>query len=236
MASTTPTESRSPSPGPTLIRTNFRDLLDMSVNNPYAQAGWSNPQNPWSVNDNSAQFPAAPPSIYGALPFAAPRKQSPLLSFQISGMNPDVLNSIVMGPNARHCFSIATSPASFHQPCVTVVRNDQGAPIARIEWHQRPVVEVENMIPKTMASQLLPLARDMSYRTMLVKGKPYAWMTHNGTIRLYNTAYSPAEMLGSLTRGHNAITLNVAADAIHHGMLEVTVVVAILLYSGRNID
>jgi hypothetical protein len=135
----------------------------MSVNNPYAQAGWPNPGNPWSVNDGGSRFPAVPPSIFGALPFAGRRDPSPLLSFQFSGLNPDILGCIIMGPNARHCFSITTTPPGSGQPSVTLVRNDKNAVVARIEWHEHPVIQVENMIPRSMSSQLIPLSQDMSY-------------------------------------------------------------------------
>jgi len=157
-----PISSGSPTPRHS-PRTNFLAILNMSVNNPYATGGWPNPQNPWSVNDPRAQSVAVvPPSIYGALPFAAPRQPPRMLDFQISGLNPDILNSIVLGPNARHCFSINTSPYSQHSPSVTLIRSGDGAVIGRIEWHQKPVVEVENMIPRTLASQLIPLSQDLT--------------------------------------------------------------------------
>lgn len=152
MASEQHTESRSHSP-PDPSKTNFRELLNMSVNNPYAQA--------WLGGSNSGQ--AAPPSIFGALPFAAPSEQSPLLAFQFTALNPDILNCIVLGPNARHCFSISTSAPTFGQPAMTAIRNDKNEVVAKVEWHQRPVVEVKDMVPRCLASQFLPLSQDLSY-------------------------------------------------------------------------
>ncbi|EAU89308.1 hypothetical protein CC1G_03573 [Coprinopsis cinerea okayama7 len=130
------------------------------INNPYAQGGWVNPQNPYSINDPRGSG-APPPSIYGALPYSQSQGPPRFVEFQFTGLNPDVLNCIVMGPNARHCYTIATSPASSNSPSVTGIRNDRGVVVAKIEWYQRPSVEAPEFLPKQYAGQWMPLSNDM---------------------------------------------------------------------------
>ncbi|TFK26551.1 hypothetical protein FA15DRAFT_588045 [Coprinopsis marcescibilis] len=127
-------------------------------NNPFAQGGWINPQNPWSTGSSSG---GPPPSIYGALPSASAHSPPKFVEFQCVALNPDITNCMVLGPNARHCFVVATSPASSATPSVTLLRNDRGEDVARIEWYQRPSIEARDLFPKQYVSQFLPLAHDM---------------------------------------------------------------------------
>ncbi|KAH6917884.1 hypothetical protein BKA70DRAFT_1245628 [Coprinopsis sp. MPI-PUGE-AT-0042] len=199
----------------------------MSGINPYAQGGWDNSQNPWL---------SSAPSIYGALPNAPAKSAPKFVEFQCTALKPDILNCVIFGPNARHCYSITTGPASSTKPSTTVIQNTQGASIARVEWHQHPSVEAANILQKQYVSQFLPMAQDMSHRTMLVKGRPFAWTTKGASIQLYNTAYNPAELVAHITRTPTAIVLNVTQEAIHQGLLEICVIVSVLLYSGRRLD
>jgi hypothetical protein len=143
--------------------------------NPYSLGGWGAFGAPAGQHPASSQY-ASFPSVYGALPgssqFANQSSSSAgidtetSLSFQFTGLNPDIVNCIVMGPNARYCFSISTSTSGYQSP-VTSVRNERDAVVARIEWANRPVVEIEGVVPRVMASQLIPLSRDqacVSYR------------------------------------------------------------------------
>lgn len=138
--------------------------------NPYNLGGWGAFSAPAGQHPASSQF-ASYPSVFGALP--SPRNATAVassssgssneapLSFQFTaGSNTaDLLNCIVMGPNARYCFSISTNTTS-HQYPVTWVKNDKDAVVARIEWQTHPVVEIENIAPRALASQLIPMSRD----------------------------------------------------------------------------
>ncbi|KAJ3526645.1 hypothetical protein NMY22_g10085 [Coprinellus aureogranulatus] len=118
-------------------------------------------------------------------------------------------------------------------------------PIARIEWHTHPTVEIDNIVPRMPASQLIPLSRDMAYRTMSVRGRQYALapapqganvQPSSRSIQLYHTGSNPADMLGMFSRHPESLVLEMAPEAMRHGILEVSVVVGLLLYSGRSCD
>lgn len=148
---------------PPFSDTNFRDLLLMSVNNPYAQAGWVNPENPWSINQPQPGRLGGAPSVYGALPqlLVGQTNRPDLLEFQLSGFNPDILNCIVMGPNARHCFSVTTGPPSAQRAACTFVKNGTGNVVSTIEWDHTPIVQVTGMVSKCLASALISLSPEL---------------------------------------------------------------------------
>ena len=79
----------------------------MYTNNPYAQGGWYNPENSRSINNGPWCPNALHPPTFGALP---PSKTNPsILTFEFSSFQPDILNSVVTGPDNREFFQIRTT-------------------------------------------------------------------------------------------------------------------------------
>lgn len=129
----------------------------MNVNNPYAQAGWSNSANPNAVNVNGS---GSSPSTFGALPYSAPPSSPPLLTFLFTAFTPDILNSTLLGPQSRPYLRVVTDTATSGH---SIFQNTEGNTVALIEWQQHPVVEVSGIVSRRYASQWLGLAPDRRF-------------------------------------------------------------------------
>lgn len=127
----------------------------MFSNNPYAQAGWHNPQNPQSIN-NGPWHPNAPyPPTYGALPPLHDKPQS-ILIFTFSYFNPDVFNCVVTGPKDRKYFEVRTSSS-------TTIISKPGEDFATIQWGRHPSVEARGVTPRQLTKDFLRLSADQTY-------------------------------------------------------------------------
>ena len=137
----------------------------MHTPNPYAQAGWYNPQNQYSI-DNDARSPSnssspPQPSIFGALPCSTP---TTFLTFRSTSFQPDILTCDVLGLDHRpYCKVINDSPS----PGVTVFRNMLSHDMrgfAIIDWRQpSAVVEVSDVVPRQPVNHWLLLSQDRRY-------------------------------------------------------------------------
>ncbi|KAJ7913759.1 hypothetical protein B0H13DRAFT_2232254 [Mycena leptocephala] len=195
--------------------------------NPYALGGW-----PTTVNSNTAPIrnTVSQPSIFGALPF--PSTQNPpsmFISFRFTSFSPTILNSTVVGPHARTHFTIDTD---IQAPGFTIITDANNEPTVIIEWSKRPVVEIRGIVSKQQTSQFLAL----SYRTMTVRGKMFIWAPDGESICLYAPGLGEPETYARVTREDGAVALEVTAEAIRIGLLEVCVTAAFLIQTGRNID
>ena len=137
--------------------------------NPYAQAGWYNPQNQYSI-DNDAWSPSnsssnpPQPSIFGALPYSTPICSTTFLTFRFTSFQPDILTCHVLGlDNRSYCKVINDSPG----PGVTVFRNMLSHDMrgfAIIDWRQpSAVVEVSDVVPRQPVNHWLLLSQDRRY-------------------------------------------------------------------------
>ncbi|KAH9479074.1 hypothetical protein JR316_0007651 [Psilocybe cubensis] len=110
----------------------------MYTNNPYAQAGWSNPQNPHSINERpslNAILAACPPT-YGALPpYQVDVKENINLTFQFLCAD-DALNCIIIGPNSKKLFEVRTTQN------VTRVIDESNDVFGNIRWSSHPTLEL----------------------------------------------------------------------------------------------
>ena len=88
-------------------------IQDMFVNNPHAQAGWYNPQNPQSINQSPWRPNSSKTLTFGALPNLNETPAS-VLTFALSFFNPDILNCLVTGPKSRRFFDIRNSNSNAH--------------------------------------------------------------------------------------------------------------------------
>lgn len=135
----------------------------MHGTNPYAQAGWYNPQNPhtintmpWGTSGNTG------PSVFGALPYPSNQGALPtVLTFHYVCFNPDVLNCMITGPTSIPYLEVATVNQNNVQ--TTVFRKSDGRVLASIEWGRTPTVEVYQRLPKMPISQWLRATGDRKY-------------------------------------------------------------------------
>lgn len=127
---------------------------NMYGNNPYALAGWPNPQNPLSVTANP-WFPNAPQGpTFGALP-SPTNSSSGRYSFEFTPVNPNILNCTVVGPGNNIYFRIVTTNDG-----VTTIFKPRDQAMARIEWGGELAVEIKDVVPRQRVSQWLPLSAD----------------------------------------------------------------------------
>ncbi|KAJ7629027.1 hypothetical protein FB45DRAFT_1029078 [Roridomyces roridus] len=200
--------------------------------NPYAQGGWSNNNSSSRISGTVPQ-----PSIFGALPYpngpGQPSHASRLLTFRLTRYNPTILQSTVVDPNMRPCFSVRTDNPT---PGFTVIHNAANQPRAIIEWARHPVVEIRDAVPKNSAAQWLALSSDKSYRTMKALNKTFVWAKDDADICLYSAGLGEPEMYARMSREDDEVVLDLTAVAVQIGLLEVCITAAVLLQSGRKID
>ncbi|KAF8998301.1 hypothetical protein BDQ17DRAFT_1506072 [Cyathus striatus] len=156
-------------------------------------------------------FSPVPPSIFGALPSSPPTSNSGFLTFYFTSFNPNVLNSVIVGPS-RNYIDVATGP---NNPESTVFTNSQGQTLAIIEWHRSPFVEIRDTVSRRMTSQFIPLSPDRSYRTMEFKGKRYAWVPNLLiTLSLYVLpSKSSAPLVARVLRAADSVNLQITTNA-----------------------
>jgi len=203
--------------------------------NPYAQAGWYNPENPHSINNQTWGSQSPPPaSIFGALPSTTPLSPASTLTFLFTSLNPNILNCTVMGPNSQRYFTVSTGGSS-HGHGFTIFHKHNGESVAIIEWKQHPIIEVRDIVPKQFTAQWLRRGPNPSYRSMEVKGKWYAWVIREDAVSLCTVGPSPPVMLAKISRDSNAVKLEMTPQAVQAGLLEVSVLATVLFQSGYNI-
>ncbi|KAJ7904182.1 hypothetical protein B0H13DRAFT_2510810 [Mycena leptocephala] len=198
--------------------------------NPYAQGGWANNGNP---NAASGSNTVPQPSIFGALPYPTQNPLPIFVSFRFTSFSPSILNSTVMGPQAQTYFHVTTDIPT---PGFTVITNAANQPTIVIEWLKHPVIEIRGIVSKQQSSQWLALSPEKKYRTMTAKGKTFVWAPDGGSICLYSAGLASPQTYARITREEGAVALDITAEAIQIGLLEVCVAAAFLLQSGRRID
>lgn len=133
-------------------------LQVMFINNPYAQGGWHNPQNPHSINDSPWCPSSLDPPTFGALP-TGQMSHSSILTFEFSVFQPNILNSVVTGPNNCEAFTIRTPT-----PICTVIYK-AGIPFSTITWQTNPIVEAEGILYRQRTNQFLKISADNRYES-----------------------------------------------------------------------
>jgi hypothetical protein len=129
----------------------------MYGSNPYAQAGWANP-NPLAVGRLSSWDSQQVSPTFGALP-ANTAVQSPnIMTFRFSG--PDTLNCSVIGPKNEGLMRISTSMG---QQRVTSFTGANGATFANVEWALQPLITVSGLVPRQEAMKWLLFSADRRY-------------------------------------------------------------------------
>ncbi|KAJ7164531.1 hypothetical protein C8R46DRAFT_1193132 [Mycena filopes] len=199
--------------------------------NPYGQSGWANNQNPNALG-SSASIPPQP-SLFGLLPSATSHSpEANLLSFEFTSFNPNILNSTVMGPRSRGYFRITTDTPTVG---FTVFFNATGTPMAIVEWLDQPVVEIRGILSKRRALDWLAVSPNGSHRKMEALGKHFVWAPGGDYIFLYAAGVGRPQVYAQVSRGEDLVKLELTAEAIQIGLLEICVVASFLLQCGRNI-
>ncbi|KAF8162595.1 hypothetical protein B0H34DRAFT_650377 [Crassisporium funariophilum] len=203
----------------------------MFSNNPYAQAGWHNPQNPYSINGGPWRSNTWHPPTFGALP-APQDNPTSVLTFEFSDFNTDILNCLVTGPSHRKFFEIrSTGPGS-----TSIYK--MGDSFAVIQWQRHPTVEARGVLAQQRAGDFLKLSSDQSYRTMTINGRTYAWIPRANGIYLYSAGPNPPAQFArvSLASNNANVLLEITSEAFQVGLFEPCIIATILLFSARNID
>ncbi|KAJ6562121.1 hypothetical protein B0H19DRAFT_943011 [Mycena capillaripes] len=198
--------------------------------NPYAQGGWPNPAN---TNAASSSNTVPQPSIFGALPYPTQNPPSMFVSFRFTSFSPTILNSTVMGPQGQTYFRVNTDIPT---PGFTVITNAANQPMIIIEWSKHPVIEIRGIVSKQQSSQWLALSPEKRYRTMTGKGKTFVWAPDGDSICLYSSGLGAPQNFARVTREEGAVALEITAEAVRIGLLEICVAAALLLQCGRRID
>ncbi|KAF7337413.1 hypothetical protein MSAN_02267700 [Mycena sanguinolenta] len=198
--------------------------------NPYGMGDW-----PTTPHANTT-FPAnttPQPSIFGALPYPTQNSLSMFISFRFTSFSPTILNSTVVGPQARTYFRISTDVP---KPGFTVFSDAKNEPVVIIEWLTPPVLEIRDTVSKQKSTQWLPLSAEKRYRTMTAKGTTYVWAPDGESLCLYASGLGAPQICARVTREDGAVLLEVTAEIIRIGLLDVCVAAAFLLQCGRTID
>ncbi|KDR82258.1 hypothetical protein GALMADRAFT_59533 [Galerina marginata CBS 339.88] len=200
----------------------------MYTNNPYAQAGWKNPQNEYSINELPWQRNPVSAPTFGVLP--SRHDATTILKFTFA-LNPNIWNCLVTGPNDLKFFDVSTAG------CTTTI-SKPGIPFATIQWTQHPSVEVNGVMAQQPTAQFLRLSADQKYRTMTIGGRTYAWVPHAKGTYLYNTGTNSPEEFARIRLSSDAckVVLELTSDAFQAGIFEACVVSTVLLYSGRSLQ
>lgn len=124
----------------------------MFGSNPYAQAGWYNPQNPHSINGGPWRPKTSLPPTFGALP---PLDQQPssVLEFEFTSFSPDIYNCIIIGPKQRKFFEIRTTSN------MTIISKPDEQ-FALIKWSHHPTIEARGALSLQRTGEFLKLSLD----------------------------------------------------------------------------
>ncbi|KAJ7117172.1 hypothetical protein C8R44DRAFT_627037 [Mycena epipterygia] len=155
------------------------------------------------------------------------------VTFQFTSFNPTLLDSTVLGPSSQFYFHVSTASRPLRY---TAVRDSTNEAITVIEWLKHPVIEIRDALTKQAVSQWLVLSSDKSYRTMNFDGRSFVWSPEGNYVCLYSTGLEAPRIYARIFRDANALALDLTAEAINMGMLDVCVAAALVLQSGRNID
>ncbi|KAH9475571.1 hypothetical protein JR316_0012687 [Psilocybe cubensis] len=202
----------------------------MYSNNPYAQAGWHNPQNPHSINGGPWRPKTSLPPTFGALP-PLDHKPSSVVEFYFTSFSPDIFNCVVWGPNQRKFFEIRT-------PSNITVISKPDEQFALIKWSQHPSVEAKGCLSLQRTGDFLKLSPDSSYRTMKIASKTYIWVPRDNGIYLYSGGPNPPEQFARirLSSDTTKVVLEITSEAFQAGLFEPCIISTLLLFSSRNID
>ncbi|KAH6899139.1 hypothetical protein BKA70DRAFT_1428523 [Coprinopsis sp. MPI-PUGE-AT-0042] len=199
----------------------------MYGSNPYAQAGWANP-NPHAVGRLSSWDSQQVSPTFGALPANAAVQSPHTITFRFSG--PDTLNCSVIGPQNEGLMRISTSAG---QQRVTSFTAANGTTFATVEWALQPLITVSGLVPRQEAMKWLLFSADRRSAGMTIGQDMYIWLFQGQSIYLHKSHGVPGERLAKMYY-NNGLCLDVNVTALRGGLLEVFLVAAALLQSRQE--
>ncbi|KAF7762430.1 hypothetical protein Agabi119p4_9023 [Agaricus bisporus var. burnettii] len=134
--------------------------VDMNYTNPYAQAGWCNPENPSAINQFSG--PTSQPPTFGALPYPG-HSAPPTKRFIFSSQGPELIRGceVIDSDSGLTAFRIKMGHEGYDY---TSLQCPSGTPRGYIVWKpQGPETEVYGTVARQKAKDWLPLSPDKRY-------------------------------------------------------------------------
>ncbi|KAK7044375.1 hypothetical protein R3P38DRAFT_3308325 [Favolaschia claudopus] len=111
-----------------------------------------------------------------------------------------------------------------------------GRSVGLIEWGRgKTSVEVRGAVQKQETKTWLRVSRNQTYRTMTVRGFQYTWSPDDQYINLCSTGPT-STFLGRISRGDETVVIELTPDAIQLNLQDASIVAAVLLLCGQNID
>lgn len=126
--------------------------------NPFVQGGWYG-QSPFTIGPDGTGTPV---SAYGALPMDG-GSEPPIegsVVFQFTNANPNILNSVVIGPESCPLYKITTNSSL---EGYTQLKDVENKGIALVEWISQPKVEIRGSLAKIVVKDWLPVSVDVRF-------------------------------------------------------------------------
>ncbi|KDQ58793.1 hypothetical protein JAAARDRAFT_206637 [Jaapia argillacea MUCL 33604] len=190
-----------------------------------------NPFGDWALSGSASYGP--PPSVFGALPYPQSNSSAGVTTLTFTAMNPNILDCLVIDAQSTVQFRVSSNTS----PVFSGIRDAGGTTIALIEWRAHPTVEIRGIVLKQDVQSWLALTSGTQSpsRLMTIGNQRYYWVPVRDDINLYTTASTP-QVIASINRGSNAVTLSLYPTAMEPGLMKACVVATVLLQSARNID
>ncbi|KAF8071592.1 hypothetical protein FPV67DRAFT_883172 [Lyophyllum atratum] len=202
----------------------------MYSDNSYADADWSSSSSKkhlWTPDDQWSPLLSLPKPL--PLPFPHLDQPTDISIFRFSSFNPNILNCTGEGPRRWRC-SIITSPnVNTH----TFFYDQNGQVFATVEWGARPAVEVRGVIPAQRTSEWIKFPANQRHMSMELHATTYTWVACGSYMSLCTTTITPV-LLAGIVQEHGIVNIVMGHEALKAGLLEVSIVVAVLLLSGRD--
>ncbi|KAJ6503896.1 hypothetical protein C8R45DRAFT_974038 [Mycena sanguinolenta] len=151
-----------------------------------------------------------------------------------------ILNSTVVGRDGYTPYYHIVTGAERR----TVFRTNNGRTVATIDWMGEDgaafVAVPNSAVERQRVSRWLAVANDASYRMMTTHGERYMWVPQNDCICMYH--WNPASagniphLLARIDKEGKTVTLEITAEAVNRGLLDMAVVATTVFQSGWTID
>ena len=127
-------------------------FIRMDRVNPYAQAGWFNPNS--QLTPSHPTWTPAPPLFptFGALPWTTAEQSPDWIRLTFVSADGDILDCSVVGSSNQTFYEISTESQPGMPMITTFVGHDRKG-FARIEWAPVPLVEIKNFLYKQRVTE-----------------------------------------------------------------------------------
>ncbi|KAJ7657676.1 hypothetical protein DFH06DRAFT_1297710 [Mycena polygramma] len=181
------------------------------------------------------------PSLHGALPYhtsANPTFSPPdsFATFTFISFGDTILNLVLVASDNNIHFHITTDDSDSMAPGRTVVEDASWRRVGLVTWGPRPKVVIEDLKCMMHTSQWLYLSSNKACRTMIAENEKYSRRPSGGCIELFAINNSDSRALARISQGAGGTMLQLTPRAIQKQLLNVVVISAVLLMSGRGID